>query len=186
MTRDSVHGQASAPLRFEAGRSGQWAAMPNKIWRGLAAGAAAGAAGTTALNAATYADMLIRGRPSSDAPNEAIEKIAAESGITIPGDGSTRENRLSGGGALAGILVGVAVGTGYGVARELGWRPPVMAGALATGTAAMAVTDGPMVTLGVADPSGWSGSDWASDVVPHAVYGLATACTYALLDGGRR
>jgi hypothetical protein len=33
------------------------------IGRGLLAGAVAGAAGTTALNAVTYLDMAIRGRP---------------------------------------------------------------------------------------------------------------------------
>jgi hypothetical protein len=157
--------------------------MPARILRGLAAGAAAGAAGTTALNAVTYADMVIRGRPSSSAPNEAAEKIAAESGITIPGEDGTRENRLSGGAALAGIVVGVTVGAAYGVARGLGWRPPVLAGAIVTGTAAMTVTDGPMAAIGVAGPSSWSGADWVGDAVPHAACGLVTAGTRGLLGG---
>jgi hypothetical protein len=37
-------------------------------WKGVLRGAAAGAAGTTALNAVTYLDMVVRGRPASDAP----------------------------------------------------------------------------------------------------------------------
>ena len=34
------------------------------VWRGLLRGAAAGAAGTTALNTVTYLDMVVRGRPA--------------------------------------------------------------------------------------------------------------------------
>ena len=36
-------------------------------------GAAAGAAGTTALNVVTYLDMAIRGRPASDTPERSVE-----------------------------------------------------------------------------------------------------------------
>jgi hypothetical protein len=36
------------------------------MFKGLARGAAAGAAGTTALNAVTYLDMAVRARPASD------------------------------------------------------------------------------------------------------------------------
>ena len=39
------------------------AAHPS-VWRGLLHGAAAGAAGSTALNAVTYLDMVVRGRPA--------------------------------------------------------------------------------------------------------------------------
>ena len=39
-------------------------------------GITAGAAGTVALNIATYLDMAIRGRPSSDIPAQTAEKIA--------------------------------------------------------------------------------------------------------------
>jgi hypothetical protein len=36
-------------------------------------GAAAGAAGTTALNTVTYLDMAVRGRPTSSTPEDIVE-----------------------------------------------------------------------------------------------------------------
>ncbi len=39
-------------------------------------GATAGAVGTTVLNAVTYGDMLLRGRPSSGVPAKAAGKLA--------------------------------------------------------------------------------------------------------------
>ena len=53
--------------------------------RTVFAGMAGGAAGTTALNAVTYLDMLTRGRPSSDVPEQVVEKIADRAGVDIPG-----------------------------------------------------------------------------------------------------
>jgi hypothetical protein len=67
--------------------------MLTRIITGAAAGMAAGAAGTTALNAVTYADMAWRGRPSSSAPGQAAERIAERMGLKVPGDGEERENR---------------------------------------------------------------------------------------------
>ena len=43
--------------------------MRNRIIAGLLAGAA----GTTALNAVTYADMALRGRPGSEIPEHLVE-----------------------------------------------------------------------------------------------------------------
>ena len=43
---------------------------------GIARGALAGAAGTTALNAATYLDMALRGRPASDSTEQLVEKTS--------------------------------------------------------------------------------------------------------------
>jgi hypothetical protein len=162
--------------------------MLKSIIRGAAAGAVAGAAGTTALNAVTYADMSIRGRPASGAPAEVVERAADRAGVTVPGQGASRGNRLSGLGALAGIGTGVAVGAAYGITRALGWRVPAVAGALLTAAAAMAGSDGPMFALRVSDPREWGAIDWASDVVPHAAYGAVTAVTLAALSqpGGVR
>jgi hypothetical protein len=133
--------------------------MFDKIVAGVAAGAAAGAAGTTALNAVTYADMAWRGRPSSSTPGEAVERLAKRMKIAVPGDDEQRGNRVSGLGALSGLLTGVAVGAAYGAVRALGWRPPVLVGAMVTTGAAMAGANGSLMALGVTDPRRWSGPD---------------------------
>jgi len=57
-------------------------------------GAAAGAAGTTALNAVTYLDMAVRGRPSSSTPEDTVEKLSAVVHVRVPGDGDVRQNRI--------------------------------------------------------------------------------------------
>ena len=138
-------------------------------------GAIAGAAGTTALNAATYLDMAARGRSSSTAPEEAAEKLAEKGSVRIPGDQEARRNRLSGLGALNGIASGVAVGAALGALRSAGWRPGSLSNAVIAALGAMAFTDGVMSVLGVTDPRDWSLTDWASDIVPHLAYGVVTA-----------
>lgn len=59
-------------------------------------GAAARAAGTTALNAVTYLDMAVRGRPSSSTPEDTVEKLSALVHVGVPGDGDLRQNRVQG------------------------------------------------------------------------------------------
>src|SRR3954468_6968729 len=83
-------------------------------------GAAAGAAGTTALDIVTYLDMAVRGRPASSTPENTVEKLAGELHATIPGDEQTRPNRLSGLGALTGLVAGVGIGVLVGLARAAG------------------------------------------------------------------
>jgi hypothetical protein len=139
-------------------------------------GAMAGLAGTTALNAATYADMVWRGRAESSAPARAVEELAKRSGRDIPGDGEAREHRVQGLGALSGIATGALVGAAAG---QLGLRrlSPVLGpavGPLLVGGAAMAATDLGMFRLGVTDPRSWDLSSWLSDALPHAAYGVVT------------
>ena len=43
-------------------------------------------------------------------------------------------------------------------------------------------TTGLMDVLGVTDPRQWLASFWASDLVPHLAYGLATAAVFEKLD----
>jgi hypothetical protein len=150
--------------------------------RDLLCGAAAGAAGTTALNAATYADMVWRGRPVSEVPTRTVERMAELGHVDIPGEGDARENRASALGALSGILTGVGVGAAYGLSRAVGLRPPTWAGALLVSTAALAGSNGPMTALGITDPRSWSTTDWVSDVVPHLAFGVVTAATYAAFE----
>lgn len=145
----------------------------------LAAGAAAGAAGTTALNGVTYLDMALRGRPTSSAPQDTVEALASKVGIQIPGDEDTRSNRLAGLGPLIGLLAGLSVGAALGAGQALGFRPNLAVAAALAGGAAMAATDGPMAALGVSDPTSWATTDWVADAVPHAVYGVVTAAVLA-------
>jgi hypothetical protein len=146
-----------------------------KLSTGLLAGAAAGAAGTTALNAVTYLDMVWRGRPASSTPEDTVEKLASRASMTIPGDSDTRPNRVSGLGALTGILAGIGAGALLGAARAAGWRPGLVQGSAVAGTAALLAGNGPMTVLGVTDPRSWSATDWVSDVVPHLAYGAVAA-----------
>ena len=151
-------------------------------WRSVLAGLAAGAAGTTALNAVTYLDMAVRGRPTSSTPEDTVEKLTDRAGVDIPGDGDTRKNRLAGLGPLTGLATGVGIGGVFGLARTFGFRPNVLVTGLVIGAAAMAGTDAPMAALGVSDPRTWAAKDWLSDAVPHLAYGLVTAAVVRGLD----
>jgi xanthosine utilization system XapX-like protein len=136
-------------------------------------GAAAGAAGTTALNAVTYLDMAWRGRPASSTPEDTVEKLAHTAGLEVPGDDATRQNRLAGLGPLTGIATGVGVGVVAGLLARRDPPLPVLAGLV--GAVAMAGANGPMTALRITDPRQWSPADWISDVVPHLAYGFVTA-----------
>jgi hypothetical protein len=149
---------------------------------GLLAGAAAGAAGTAALNAATFLDMTIRGRGTSSTPEQTVEAIEGRLPVTVPGEGEARDHRISGLGSLSGIVTGVGIGAVFGVLQRVGVRPPVPLGGLLVGGAAMAATDVSMAALGVSDPRKWSATDWLSDLVPHLVYGVVTYAVLRALD----
>lgn len=141
-------------------------------------GAAAGAVGTLALNAVTYADMAIWGRPSSGVPAEVAGKLAGKAGLDLSGDDETTRNRKSGLGALSGYVVGLGVGAAYGAIHpHLAGASSAKAG-VALGIAVMAGSDVPATVLGVTEPTKWPPSSWASDIVPHLAYGLATAAAY--------
>ncbi len=94
--------------------------------RALATGAAAGAAGTTALNTLTYLDMVWRARPASSTPEATVEKLAGVTGIKIQGTEEERTNRLAGLGPLTGLVVGVGVGAVLSLVREAGYRPGLL------------------------------------------------------------
>jgi hypothetical protein len=137
----------------------------------LILGAAAGAAGTTALNAVTYLDMVLRGRPSSDTPERVVQQLAERSGQPIPGTDEEVQNRLQGLGALTGLGTGLLIGALAGLLRPavLGLGPVL--GPALLGGSAMLATDLPMARLGVTDPGSWDAVSWASDAVPHLAYG---------------
>jgi hypothetical protein len=145
-----------------------------KIVRYLGYGAAAGAAGTTALNAVTYLDMVLRARPASSTPQESVERLADDLNLSIPGDGEERDNRIAGLGPMLGILTGVGTGMLLGGVRALRPHSGFLTATLAATTVAMAGSNAPMAALGISDPRSWSASDWISDAVPHLAFGLVT------------
>lgn len=149
-------------------------------------GAAAGAAGTVALNAATYVDMALRGRPASTTPQQTVERLAGGVRIDVPGDEEKRSNRINGLGPLLGLATGVATGALLGGLRGVGVRPRLAASAVVTALVAMLAGNGPMAVSGVTNPRSWSATDWLADVVPHLAYGAVTAAVLELTEDGLR
>ncbi|MDL2334511.1 MAG: hypothetical protein QFC55_00590 [Chloroflexota bacterium] len=172
--------------------------MANRIL----AGAIAGAAGVVALNAASYLDMLVRGRPASDMPARVAGALANEMGLPLVGESDDDEderaangveandddtddlaedgpaNRREAMGALLGIANGIGIGIVYGIVRLILPRPPAWLAGAALGAAAMAASDYPATRLGLTEPRDWTATDWASDVLPHMVFGIVTAITF--------
>jgi hypothetical protein len=144
-------------------------------------GAAAGAAGTTALNAVTYLDMAIRGRPASSTPEQTVEQLAGKAHVPL-GEGEKKQNRVQGLGPLTGLGAGIGMGVVVGLLRAAGLRsrPVVGTGLITAGV--MAAANGPMVVMGITDPRSWSAVDWLSDVVPHLAYGAVVTTTMDALD----
>jgi hypothetical protein len=145
-------------------------------------GAAAGAAGTTALNAVTYLDMAVRGRPSSSTPERTVEELAERAHVPIPGQDEERQNRLQGLGPLTGLVAGVGVGVLVGLARAAGFRSQPLVGTALTTVGVLIGSNGPMTVLGITDPRTWSATDWVSDVVPHLAYGAVVKTTMDAFD----
>jgi hypothetical protein len=145
-------------------------------------GAAAGAAGTTALDAVTYLDMVVRGRGTSSTPERTVQTLADTAHVAIPGDDETRQHRLQGLGALMGRGAGVGVGGVIGLVRAGGFRPRPVVGTVLVALGVMVATNGPMTALGVTDPRTWSPADWISDVAPHLAYAAVLTTTLDAFD----
>ncbi|WP_327287223.1 hypothetical protein [Streptomyces sp. NBC_01198] len=154
--------------------------------RPLLHGAAAGAAGTTALNIVSYADIALRARPASTTPEVTVRKLAEKLHVRIPGEGKALDNRIAGLAPMTGYASGLAMGAALALARSAGWRPSVAGEYTVAVVGAMIGTNGPMTVLGVTDPRTWSVSDWISDVVPHLAYALVTTALVDWLYGAPR
>lgn len=154
--------------------------------RRLLWGAAAGAAGTAALNLTTYLDMALRGRPASQMPAEAADALTDAAGLPLAReseDQEAREARKAALGSLFGFATGIGLGAALGVVRPaLGrFSQPVLGTGLAA-TASLAAS-GPLVALGLTDPTEWGLNGWVSDIVPHLAYGFVTVLVHdALVD----
>lgn len=157
--------------------------------RELLTGLAAGAAGTTALNAVTYLDMVTRARPTSTTPEDTVRRTEELANLSLSQDGPDSEaaqNRRSGLGALLGIAAGLGTGALYGLLRpRLGSAPLAVLGTVA-GLAANVGTTAPMAVLGITDPRTWPASSWVTDLVPHLAYGFATAAAFDAMQPRRR
>ena len=173
--------RAVSVVQLNRGRSRR----PPAFWAGLAAGAA----GTTALNAITYLDMAARRRPESSTPEESVRRLANAVGAKelANSDAEPAANRRTGLGALLGILTGVGTGAGYAVLRCITGReqPPGLLEGAALAGLAMVASNAPLTVMGVTDPRTWSATDWVADVVPHLGYGLAAAGTLNLIERRR-
>ncbi|MBN9107389.1 MAG: hypothetical protein J0I34_01285 [Pseudonocardia sp.] len=142
----------------------------------LLRGVAAGAAGTTALNTATYLDMLGRARPAGTSPEETVRRLVERRDPTLLGrDEDAAGNRRSALGALMGIATGTLTGAVLGAVRPRLGRNGFAAAALLAAVLANAGSVLPMWALGVSDPRTWSAASWVSDALPHLAYGLVTA-----------
>lgn len=150
-------------------------------------GLLAGAAGTMALHATTYADMLLRGRPPSRLPGEAAAKLAERAGIDLSGDDEKTKARREGLATLSGYATGVTVGVAGALVlggRRAG-RRSALSRALLFGASAMVAANVPMTLQGLTDPRRWGVEGWLEDVVPHAAYGLAAAASLEVLNRAR-
>ena len=158
--------------------------MANKVMAGLIAGAA----GTTALNVVTYADMVLRGRPASETPAKLAGILAGKAGADLSGGDHGKsgkevaQSRQEGLGSLLGYVTGTGVGSLLAPALDKMPRPLL---GITLGLAAMAASDLPIAAFGVSDPKEWSATDWVSDLIPHLVYGFVTAAIYRAISGER-
>ncbi|WP_432570361.1 hypothetical protein [Kineococcus sp. SYSU DK005] len=155
---------------------------PRRPVHTVLAGAVAGAAGTTVLNAVTYGDMAVRGRAPSTVPERTATALAERLGRPVGGRGAELEHRTTALGALSGYAAGVGVGKLVGLTRAAGLRMPAGLGGVVTGALAMAASDLPAHALGVTDLRTWTAQDWVSDALPHLAYGLTTHAALRALD----
>ncbi|HEX5493293.1 MAG TPA: hypothetical protein VFX70_01805 [Mycobacteriales bacterium] len=152
------------------------------VGRALLVSATAGAAGTAALDAVTYLDMLARGRPVSEIPATLATRItgALEMGL---GDQPQDANRARALGGLLGNLTALTVAVGYGLVRRVTRPRPTLAAGLVLGAAAMAASDTPIAMSGVSDLRRWGVAGWMADILPHAAYGLTVVTVHEALIG---
>jgi hypothetical protein len=157
------------------------------VLRNALKGLLAGAAGTVALDIASYADMALRGRPPSNAPSKMVSTLANMLHLPLSSQGvgaqdPTAQNRESGLGALLGYINGLGTGVVYSLLRSQRDEEVSLplAGTL-VGMGAMAASDVPLVMLKVSDPKTWGASGWISDIIPHLIYGFVTVATYEAL-----
>jgi hypothetical protein len=148
--------------------------------RRLPAALVAGAAGTLAIDAVTYADMALRGRPASPIPGRAVDALAARYGLRL-GRRATAKHRREALAALLGHATGIGAALTLPLAEPLVRRLPPAAASVALGLGSMAASDLSTIRMGLTDPRTWGVAGWAEDVVPHVVFGTVTVAVYRAL-----
>src|SRR5487761_1657238 len=114
------------------------------LLRGVLGGAAAGAAGTTALNAVSYLDMVARGRPASTTPDDTVDALSKKTGVPVPGDEKARASRVTGLGSLTGLATGIGVGALVSACGRARRRPNMLVTALVATAGALIGSNVPM------------------------------------------
>lgn len=150
--------------------------MTNGSARHAVFGMAAGAAGTAALNAVSYADMALRSRPASKLPQQVAKAIAQRAGFAPP-----KGPRARAFGALLGYVDGFGAGALYGVVRPVVRGVPWYAAGVGLAAFTLLLSEGIATAMGQTDPREWDAADWLADIVPRCAYGLVTALTYESL-----
>jgi hypothetical protein len=151
-------------------------------------GALAGAAGTAALDAVTYADMALRGRPPSELPDNMARKLAELIGcdeFAKPADrlSDRVKQQRAGIAALLGYADGFGTGAIVGLVRPALRDVPLFWAGIGAGVLGMVMSEGVATVLGQTDPSKWPLSSWVEDIVPHCVYGWVTCIVFdAMMD----
>jgi hypothetical protein len=147
-------------------------------------GVIAGAAGAMALDITTYGDMLLRGRGASGVPAHVAGAFADALGIAGLATARQEEaaaNRREAAGALLGYATGIGIGGLYGVLRGSRGSVSTPLAGVALGILAMIASDLPIALTGASDPRTWTPVDWASDLIPHLIYGLVTVETFEVI-----
>jgi hypothetical protein len=133
----------------------------------------AGVAGTAAMTVSSTLEMKLSGRPASQTPAEAAEKV-----LQVEPESEDTEARFSN-------LVHWGYGTGWGGVRGL-LASAGLSGPVATLAHLGLVWGGEQVilpALGVSAPVfKYGGKATATDLLHHTVYATATGLAYAYLD----
>lgn len=156
---------------------------PFSAGRPLLVSVLAGSAGIIVMDASSYVDMLIRGRPASQVPSALASRITDALGVGL---GQQADNRASALGGLLGNLTGLSIAVGYGIVRHFRAPRRTLSAGLAVGAAAMVASDVPIVAAGVSRLDQWGVTGWVADIVPHAVYGITTVAVYEALTVSMR
>ncbi len=133
---------------------------------------AAGASGIVAMEIASYLDMLVRGRPGSDQPQQLGERLS-ERVHFAPGASEEAMARRNALGSVVGYVDGLALPLLVALVRP--HRHSVLADAVVLTAGAMVGSSALPVALDVTDLRRWSRDDWLTDLVPHLAYGAVAS-----------